>query len=170
MTSRDTPRACRIVRQDGFTILELLVASVIMIVALLGIAAVLPTADMTIHQSGQTTKAISLAQEMIEAIRNDPTNDPELYDGVNTTNSATFPPDVAPTFLGTTILNKWRDDIGMVLATGSGITNGHGTIAVVTVTTNTAGATILRKVTVTVNWTERGRNNSIILSSLLSAL
>jgi len=169
MTLRTTPHAAGS-GQTGFTILELLVASVIMIVALLGIAAVLPTADMTIHQSGQMTKAISLAQEMIEAVRNDSANDPELYDGVNTTNSSTFPPDVGTTFFGTTTLNKWKNDINLVLAPGAGITNGVGTIDVSIVTSNTAGATILRKVTVTVSWTERGRNSSVVLSSLLSAL
>ena len=53
----------------GFTFVEVMIAASILVVALLGIAAVLPTADMSLHQSGQVSKAVSLAQEMIEMIK-----------------------------------------------------------------------------------------------------
>ncbi|MBI3121746.1 MAG: prepilin-type N-terminal cleavage/methylation domain-containing protein, partial [candidate division NC10 bacterium] len=39
-------------RRAGFTLVELLVAASILVVALLGIAAVLPTADLSLHQAG----------------------------------------------------------------------------------------------------------------------
>jgi Tfp pilus assembly protein PilV len=158
------------IREDGFTIVELLLASTILVVALLGIASVLPTADMTTHQSGQTTKAISLAQEMVEAIKNDPYNDLNLYSGVNTNDITTFPADNPPTFLGNTRLTKWKNDINLILLTGAGITNGFGTITVSTVTSNPGGAPILRKVTVTVNWTERSQSRTVTLATLASGV
>jgi type IV pilus assembly protein PilV len=180
MILRGTEQGSRTMRQDGFTILELLVASIIMLVALLGIAAVLPTADLTIHQSGQTTKAISLAQEMIEIIKNDRYNDLNLYNGVNTSNTATFPannpdppvPGSSTNFLGWTSLNKWKDDINLILLSGAGITNGFGTITVDTVASDLSAPPnpILRKVTVTINWTERGENKLVTLATLASGI
>lgn len=77
----------------GFTMVELLVAAAILVVALLGIAAVLPTADMSVHQAGQISKAVSLAQEMIEMIKNDPFSQLSLYNGVDTRTTGTYPTD-----------------------------------------------------------------------------
>ncbi|MFB3816675.1 MAG: hypothetical protein ACE147_03325 [Candidatus Methylomirabilales bacterium] len=159
----------------GFTIAELLVASSILLVALLGIAAVLPVADMTLHKSGQISKAVSLAQEMIEIIKNDPFHVLDSYNGADTRNTATFPADeyVGPgnpgNFMGTTNLTKWKNDIDLYLATGAGITGGYGTIGVVDVAT-VSGSAVLRKVTVRVIWTEAGRSYQVELATLASGI
>jgi prepilin-type N-terminal cleavage/methylation domain-containing protein len=164
-------------RQDGFTIIELLIASVIMVVALVSIASVLPTANMTIHQSGQATKAISLAQEMVEMIKNDPFSDLTLYNNVDSRTTSTYPVDSAiltpgnpSNYLGGSNVTKWKNDINLYLVSGAGITNGYGTITVAGVAQDAGGNDILRRVTVTVYWTERGQNKSVTLATLASKI
>lgn len=162
----------------GFTVVEVVVAASILVVALLGIAAVLPVADMTLHQSGQVSKAVALAQEMVEMVKNDPFTELPNYNNVDTRNTATYPvndpttpiPGSLSNFLGGTNVTKWANDINLFLATGSGITGGFGTIAVTDVAFNPAGAAILRKVSVRVNWTDRGRPYQVRLETLSSGI
>jgi prepilin-type N-terminal cleavage/methylation domain-containing protein len=165
-------------RHDGFTLMEVLLAATIMVVALLGIASVFPSADMNLHQSGQISKAVSLAQQMIETIKNDPFTDLPAYQGVDTRNTATHPvddpnppiPGNPGNFMGGSNIAKWATDINLYLATGAGITNGFGTIAVSDVATNPSGAAILRRITVTVSWTDRGQPFAVTLATLSSAI
>jgi hypothetical protein len=171
---------CHPTRQpgQGFSIIEALVASAILLVALSGIAAVMPTADMNLHLAGQISKASSLAQEMIEMTKNDPFSQISLYHGVDTRNPATFPLDTpnppipgdAGNFMGGSNVDKWANDIAGYLATGTGTTNGYGTISVSTVAIDATGNPILRKLSVTVNWTDGGRPYQVKLESLASAI
>jgi type II secretory pathway pseudopilin PulG len=162
----------------GFTVLEVIVAASILVVALLGIASVLPVADMTLHQSGQISKAVALAQEMLEMVKNDPFTALPNYIGVDTRNTATYPVDDPTTpipgslsnFLGGTNVTKWANDINLFLASGAGITGGFGTIGVTDVAFDGSGNAILRKVSVRVNWTDRGRPYQIRLETLASGI
>ncbi len=157
----------------GFSLVELLVAASILAVALLGIAAALPTAGQTLHQAGQASKAVSLAQAMLETLKNDPFHDLATYDGVDTRTPATYPTDnlvSAPQFLGGTNVAKWANDIQVFLTTGSGITNGYGTITVSMVAADGTGNVILRKVSVMVRWTEGGRPYQVQLETLASGI
>ncbi len=164
--------------QRGFTLTEMLVASSILAVALLGIASTFPTADMSLHQSGQISKAVSLCQEMIEMIKNDPFGNLTLYAGVDTRNASTIPVDTpippipgdAGNFMGGSSVTKWANDIALYLATGGGITGGYGTIGVSSVATDGSGNDILRKVTVTVYWSDSGRPYQVQLETLASAI
>lgn len=163
---------------DGFTVVEVLIASIILVVALLGIAAVLPTADLSLHQAGQISKAVSLAQEMIEMVKNDPFSQLSLYSGVDTRTAASYPvddpnppiPGDAGNFMGGSNVTKWANDISLYLTTGAGITGGYGTIAVMTVANDVGGNPILRKVSVVVSWTEGGRPYQVKLETLASAI
>jgi len=165
-------------RHDGFTMMEVLIAASIMVFALLGIASVLPSADMNLHQSGQISKAVSLAQQMVETLKNDPFTALPSYQGADTRNTGTYPTDDPTTpipgnpgnFMGGSNIAKWATDINLYLATGAGITNGYGTIAVSDVATDGSGNAILRKVTVTVSWTDRGHPYSVRLATLSSAI
>ncbi len=162
----------------GFTVVEVLVASTILVLALLGIASMLPTADLTLHQSGQTSKAVSLCQEMIEMIKNDPFNTLLNYNGVDTRNPSGFPlddpvpivPGTPGNFMGNSNLTKWASDIALYLAGGAGITGGYGTINVSSVAQDASGNDVLRKVTVTVYWTDSGRSYQLRLETLASAI
>jgi type II secretory pathway pseudopilin PulG len=163
---------------NGFTIVEVLVAAGILLVALLGIAAVMPTADVNLHLAGQISKAASLAQEMIEITKNDPFSQLSLYNAVDTRNPGTFPVDTpnppipgdAGNFMGGTNVAKWANDINLYLATGAGITGGYGTIAVTTVASDGTGNPVLRKISVTVNWMDGGRPYQVKLETLASAI
>ena len=165
-------------RAAGFTLIEVLVAATILVVALLGIAAVLPTADMSLHQAGQISKAVALTQEMIEMVKNDPFSQLDLYNGVDTRTTGTYPvddpnppiPGDAGNFMGGSNVTKWANDIALYLVTGAGITGGYGTITVSTVATDGTGAPILRKISVVVNWTDAGRPYQVTLQTLASAI
>lgn len=166
-------------RAAGFTFIEILIASSMLVVALLGIAAVLPVADMTLHQSGQVSKAVSLAQEMIEMLKNDRFTDLPEYNGVDTRSTSTYPVNnpTTPTqyattnFMGGGNVAKWANDIQLFLASGAGITGGYGTITVTQVAANpTTGSPILRKVSVRVFWTQRGHQHQVTLETLASAI
>jgi hypothetical protein len=155
-----------------------LVASTIMVVALLGVAAILPTADQTIHYGGQKTKAVSMAQSMVEMIKNDRFNDISDYNGVDTRTPSTFGAltDVTPlvvgntgSFLGNSNVVKWRDDISTFLS-GPGVTSGYGTVAIITEAKDGTGAPLLRKVVVTVGWTDSGRDYKVSLTTLISGI
>jgi hypothetical protein len=67
-------------------------------------------------------------------------------------------------------VTKWANDITVYLLTGAGITNGYGTIQVSTVAADGTGNPILRKVSVTVNWTEGKRPYQVRLETLASAI
>lgn len=165
-------------RHPGFTLAELMVAASILVVALLGIAAVLPTADLSLHQAGQISKAVALTQEMIEMVKNDPFSQLSLYNGVDTRTPGTYPvddpnppiPGDAGNFMGGSNVTKWATDIALYLVTGAGITGGYGTITVSTVATDGTGAPILRKIAVVVNWTDAGRPYQVTLQTLASAI
>lgn len=165
-------------QHDGFTMMEVLIAATIMVVALLGIASVLPSAQMNLHQSGQVSKAISLAQQMIETLKNDPFTALPSYQGVDTRNTGTYPADDPDppipgnpgNFMGGSNVVKWATDINVYLATGAGVTNGYGTIAVSDVATDAGGNAILRKIAVTLSWTDRGQSHSVRLETLASAI
>ena len=162
----------------GFTLIEVMVAAGILLVALLGLASALPTATVSLQHSGQISKAVSLAQEMIEMVKNDPFSQLNLYDNVDTRTTATYPVDYpsplipgdAGNFMGGTNVVKWASDIALYLPTGSGITNGYGTILVTTVATDPGGNPILRKISVTIHWTHNGRPENVSLATLGSAI
>ncbi len=169
---------CRAPRPTGFSSVEVLVAAAILLVALLGLAAVLPTADLNLHQAGQTSKAVSLAQEMLEMVKNDPFSQVPLYAGVDTRHTATYPVDApippipgdAGNFSGGTNVTKWANDIALYLSFGAGITGGYGTIAVTTVATDVGGTPILRKISAVVTWTDSRRPYQVRLETLASGI
>ncbi len=163
---------------SGFTVVEMLVASVILVVALLGIATVLPTMDMDLSEAGRSSKAVSLCQEMIEMIKNDPFTQLLSYHNVDTRTTSTFPvddpnppiPGNAGNFMGGSNIAKWKNDIALYLATGAGITGGYGTIRIASVASDSSGNDVLRKVSVVVFWTDGGRPHQIQLDALVSAI
>ena len=59
-------------RASGFSLLEVMIASVILSVALLGLASLFPTGYQNIVYSGGMTTAASLGQQKIEALRHFP--------------------------------------------------------------------------------------------------
>lgn len=54
----------------GFSAVEVLIAAAVMVIAILGIASMFPTAYTNVNKSGKQTLAVSLAQQQIEVLRN----------------------------------------------------------------------------------------------------
>ena len=59
-------------KQDGFTLLEALIAFFILSVGLIGIVSLLTVSKSTQHQSLQRIRAIALANDLLERIRSNP--------------------------------------------------------------------------------------------------
>mgnify|MGYP000901146229 CR=1 FL=1 len=59
-------------RHRGFTMIEAMIALLVLAVGLLGIATLQATAKRSVHQAGQRSLAISLADSMVERIRINP--------------------------------------------------------------------------------------------------
>lgn len=138
----------------GLTLPEVLLAAVIISVAVLALVGLFPTALQNVQYGGHMSQASSLAQEMIELIRTQPSN-VSFY---NYPDTSVPPPGglPGPVFAH---LTQWRNDIAPVNPIGA-LPQGRGTIAV----TAMAGPPgfQLWQVTITVSWRERG-NQTVTL-------
>ncbi|MBI3989667.1 MAG: prepilin-type N-terminal cleavage/methylation domain-containing protein [candidate division NC10 bacterium] len=135
-------------QEQGLTLLEVLIASAVMAIAILALAGMFPSAYQNVKYGGEITRATALAQEMMEILRNESFGNLASYDGRSTGACGSGTDSVS------TNCRKWRDDI-----TAVGLPSGSGTIAVVQETSD------LRRITVTVNWTERtGRKEAQLVT------
>ena len=57
-------------KEHGFTLIELLVAATILIVAIISIASIFPTGRANVDDAGKRSRAIALAQENLEIVKN----------------------------------------------------------------------------------------------------
>jgi len=134
--------------QGGFTLVEVLVASSILVVVLLGIAALFPLAYNNIFYASQETKAAILAQDMMEQIKSAPSFEDMLSSADNPPSGATHP---RPAYIATQRAN-WHSKVANATPQGEGLPGGNGSINItVTGTTPHRWATV----TVTMDWTGR---------------
>jgi hypothetical protein len=162
----------------GLTVAEILIAASVLVVALLGMAGMFPSAYRAVLYGGQMTKATALAQAMMELVRSGPIAYVPRYHGVDTDDSSTFPSDdlgLSPPFRGGTHVRRWRSDIALALDQGKGLPSGVGTISVVDHETGLAiggspPLTLLMRVTVTVSWTETTGRKTVSFMSLKHAV
>ena len=54
----------------GFTVVEVLIAAAILLVALLAVADMLPTSSTNVDEGGRISNAVALAQQTIEVVKN----------------------------------------------------------------------------------------------------
>ena len=143
----------KIFRQKGFTLPEVLLSAVIIMVAVLALVGLFPTALQNVRYGGHMSQASSLAQEMIEMIRTQPFSNVSSY---NYPDTSVPPPGGLP---GPVLahLTQWRNDIAPANPAGV-LPQGRGSISVTAV----AGLPDLFQVTVTVSWQERG-NQTVTL-------
>jgi type IV pilus assembly protein PilV len=71
-------------RESGFTLLEVLIAVLLIGLGLLAVAGLQTTAIKGNSFARETTLATQLAEEMVERIRVNALTTPELYNGINT--------------------------------------------------------------------------------------
>ncbi len=171
----------------GLSLLEVLLASVVLGVAILGIAGAFPAALRTVTGGGHLTRATHLAQQMMEAIRSDASDLIPRYAGgdgrgVSTEAPANFPQDWpwpctdgstwAGQFCGNTKLLRWRQDLGQRGDGGRGLA---GAVGLVRVTDHerplpggggaVSSATTLLRIVVTVNWEDALGRRQVTLTS-----
>lgn len=173
----------------GLTLVEVLLAAVVLGVALLGMAGAFPVALRTVTAGGQVTRANHLAQQMLEAIRSDPSDAIPRYAGkdgrgVNTEAPANFPDDWpwpcvegwtwVGQFCGNTKLSRWRQDLAEASAGERGLGRAAGDVRVTDPERPVPGgggavstATTLLQITVSVSWdTALGRRQTTLTSTI----
>ena len=55
---------------EGFTVVEVLIAAAILVVALLAILDILPTGSTNVDEGGRISSAVALAQQTLEVVKN----------------------------------------------------------------------------------------------------
>ncbi len=171
----------------GLTLAEVLIAASVLSVAILGMAGAFPTGLRQVGYGGHITKATSLAHQMLEEIRSDPSYYVLRYNGkngrgVDTDAPANFPDDWpwscasgyswGEQFCGNTKLNRWRQDVIGDSGDGRVLAQGRGTVAVVDHEnkvpgggTAVSGITTMLRITVTVSWTGQAGGQQVTLTS-----
>jgi prepilin-type N-terminal cleavage/methylation domain-containing protein len=139
--------------QGGFTMTEVLLASSILVVVLLGIAALFPLAYNNIFYASQETKAATLAQDMMEQIKNAPSFEDMLSFADNPPAGATHP---RPAYIATQRAN-WHSRAANAAPNGEGLPGGNGSVNI-----NAAGTSPHRRATVTVTMDWTGRKGSLV--------
>ena len=155
--------------RSGFTLVEVLVASMILVVALLTLASMFPMGYRQITDAGRMTVAVSGARHILEDVGDIPFNNISNINGVDTATNAGVIAGLAGTEAA--IARRWRY---MLAGSGNGFTftgaetTAWGTVqpfggrAVVTVANTSA---TLRTVTVTV--TVPGLPAGVTLSTVI---
>jgi len=160
--------------QAGLTLIEVLIAAVVLGVAILGVAGAFPSAFRQVTDGGQMSKATGLAHQMMEDIRSDPPYYIPRYAGKNGLGVATdgpnnFPDDApwsctagilwGDQFCGNTKLTRWAQDVTGDSKDGRPLASGRGTVTVADHENPVpagggavAASTVMLRITVTVSW------------------
>jgi prepilin-type N-terminal cleavage/methylation domain-containing protein len=147
----------------GLTLVEVLIASAIIALALLGIVGMFPLALRHLRTGGEVTKATGLALRMIERLRDEPLAMVQRYHNADTRVPATFPvddPGTTPPFHGGTSLDRWREEIAAA-ALAPPPDAGWGRIQVAELDRG------LLSLTVTVGWPASPTDRSVPLTTYL---
>ncbi len=132
----------------GLSLPEVLLATVIIMVAILGVVGLFPTALQNIQYGGHMSQASSLTQAMIEMIRTEPFGTVFRYDNLDTRNE---PPNGLPASV-LAHFTQWTNNIAPASPSGA-LPQGWGTVQI---QEDALGLPDLKQVTVTVGWEERG--------------
>lgn len=147
-------------RHCGFSLIEVLVALVVLSIGLLGLAALQTTGLRLSHQSYQRSQAVILAYDMLDRIRANPTGKTlGTYDTVSAgtipagpLNKCVVDPPCNPTELANWDIANWNTTIANLLAQGTGAIQ-------------TDGATAIR--TITINWVENDIPMTLVMEAQL---
>lgn len=125
------------INQKGFTLLEVLVAIVILSIGLLAVAAMQTTAIVGNTSAMNRSRAIGLAEEMADRVRVNAGDTPNIYNGINTSGNCVG----SEPALGD--CTQWQARLS-----ASGLPSAYGEVAVTVDSPISKTATI----TVTVTW------------------
>lgn len=161
MSSR--ANASHVINERGLTLVELLIAMVIVSIAMLGILGMFPVAHQQLRVGSDVTKATALAQRMVEALRDEPFQVVSRYHNADTRVPASFPLDdltSTPPFRGGSLLRRWREEITATPQLG-GLYQGWGRIEVASLDRG------LRSVTVTLGWSATPTDRTVQLTTYI---
>lgn len=157
-----------IFKQNGFSLIEALVAFLILSVGMLGIASLQLLSLKAGHTAVLRTVAVIKAEEMFERIRNNPVVlDPDNLDAAGSSyvvlagdfgtshgcNDATIPMTVCSfAQMAQDDIFNWKESLR------NSLPNNAGTTASIDVAAKIPGTLPVATVTITINWQERGQN------------
>jgi type IV pilus assembly protein PilV len=135
---------------DGFTLLEVLVALLVLSVGLLGLAALQTTGLSLTHQSQERTQAVIQAYDILDRIRANPVaKTAGDYDNVALNYVPSSPPDCfepatacTPAQMAAYDISEWKKAIAALLAQGKGGLSTPGGVRTVTITWSEKGTTM----------------------------
>lgn len=142
--------------QRGFSLVEVLVALIVLTIGMLGIAGLYVT---TLRASGSALlrmQAVNLAGDMADRIRANP-NAGTAYAGVQANNncSSALPADCSAGAMAADDLFRWRVQLAAALPDDGNVATPQGTVGV-------AGGTTPRTYTVRVTWVEPSEPNPLV--------
>lgn len=143
MNSSNTKQATPSRGQQGFTLIESLVAMVVISVGMLGIAAMYVEGLRAGRTSVYRTVAVELASDMADRIRSNPNADAAYAGAANDNNCVNGANDCTPAQLAADDLFWWQQSVGVRLPGGAAAVN------------YAAGADT-DVFTITINWNEPG--------------
>ena len=149
--------------EQGLTLVELLIALMVLSVSILGAVGMFPVAYEHLRAGGDVTKATALAQRMVEHLRDEPLQLLPRYHHADTRDTASFPaddPGGTPPFRGGSTLQRWREEIAAAPAE-RGLYRGWGRIQVVPLDRG------LLTITVTVGWSVSHIDRAVQLTTVV---
>jgi type IV pilus assembly protein PilV len=130
--------------QAGFTLLEVLVALLVLSIGLLGLAALQTLSLKFNHQSYERTQAVIRAYDMLDRIRANPLGKKagayDLADAgsiptiAKDCTTAASPPGCTPAELATYDIAKWQTDTANLLNKGTGAIETSAAVRTITIT------------------------------------
>ena len=146
--------------QNGFTLIEVMLALMVLGVGLLGIAGMQEMALGRNVDANELSVLTNLAADMVERIRFNGRN-VTVYDGIDTLNVATRPPNAQVMAQGD--YDQWSARLA-----ASGLRNVRGRITVIAVGPQGATGLNQNQVTVQVNWSALIRTRALNLTTIVS--
>lgn len=145
-------------KNRGVTLLEILFAVFLVAVCAAILVATMPTASRSQAMADLNNKATNLGQKELEAVRSMGYANVTVGQLFSAGLIDSITPVTANTYSFTNVDLGVKDSAGLLLPSGS------GTVMIEQL------ALDLRRVTVTVNWTQRGTNKSVRLGTLVANL
>ena len=141
-------RPSGLINQGGLTLVELLIASTVLSVAILGVVGMWPVAYQHLRTGGDLTKATGLAQRIVEVLRDESFQVVSTLHDADTRHAFSSPEDHPPesvSFRVASSLQRWREEIA-IATLGGGLGQAWGRIQVAPFDRG------LLAITVTVGW------------------
>lgn len=132
---------CTVSRQRGFTLIETLIAALVLSVGLLGLAGLNAVSHKLTHSAYLRSQAASLAYEIADAMRANRANADDYYDkmqGPDDCNNDFVRPNTGD--VASDDLAEWKNHIVCVLPEGSGIIELAASTVTITVSWNDSRA------------------------------